>query len=69
LLRNKKEIQPLEQWFSILGWRPTKQKKQFGDSLSTKNSPPIYYNNTGFGDPKKSAFDPKVGIEKQYILE
>ena len=48
----------LRQWFSTFGsWRPTKYNNtQFGD-------PYIAIINTGFGDPKVSARDPKVGRE------
>ncbi len=49
---------PLDQWFSTFGgWRPKKLNiAQFGDPYVT-----ILVQNSGFGDPRVSACDPKVG--------
>ena len=49
---------PLDLWFSTAdSWRPTKQNKtQFRDLYSVLKD----YCQTGFGDPKVSARDPKV---------
>ena len=58
----------LNQWFSILGsWRPTKHNNaQLGDPYVT-----IILLSKGFGDPKVSARDPKVGreppVEKHWL--